>query len=76
MAFKNAKEKGLLPRGAYARRAAWGMHALIDGMIVNWLLNRDFVSLTRDAEPIIDCYLLGLGAAPALLKTTSKRNAK
>ena len=52
------------------------MHALIDGMIVNWLLNRDFISLTRDAEPIIDCYLLGLGAAPMLLKTNSKYSTR
>lgn len=52
------------------------MHALIDGMIVNWLLNRDFISLTRDAEPIIDCYLLGLGAAPTLLKTHLKRSTR
>lgn len=75
-AFKNAIRRGLLPRSANARRAARGMHALIDGMIVNWLLNRDFISLTRDAGPIIDCYLLGLGAAPALLTTTSNRNTQ
>lgn len=71
--FKNAIKKGLLPRGVNARRAARGMHALIDGIIVNWLLNRDFISLTRDAEPIIDCYLVGLGATSAQLKNKLKR---
>lgn len=60
--FKNAIKKGLLPPGVNARRAARGMHALIDGMIVNWLRDRDFISLKRDAEPIIDCYLAGLRA--------------
>lgn len=74
--FKNAIKKGLLPRGSNARRAARGLHALIDGMIVNWLLNRDFISLTKDAEPIIDCYLLGLGATPAMLKVQLSRGVK
>ena len=74
--FKNAIKKGLLPRGTNARRAARGMHALIDGMIVNWLLNRDFISLTKDAEPIIDCYLLGLGATPKMLKVQLNRRVK
>ena len=68
--FRNAIKKGLLPREVNARRAARGMHALIDGMIVNWLLNRDFISLTRDAEPIIDCYLRGLRALPPLKTKT------
>ncbi len=76
--FRNAIKKGLLPREVNARRAAWGMHALIDGMIANWLLNSDFISLTRDAEPIIDCYLLGLRAMSPLvkLKPKPKRIAK
>jgi TetR/AcrR family transcriptional regulator, acrAB operon repressor len=74
--FKNAVKKGLLPRGVNTRRAARGMHALIDGMIVNWLLNRDYLSLKLDAEPIIDCYLIGLGANSAQLKSKLKRNAK
>jgi hypothetical protein len=45
-------------------------------MISNWLLNRNFISLRRDAEPIIDYYLLGLGAAPALLQIKTKRRAR
>ena len=60
--FKNAIKKGMLPSGVNARRAARGMHALIDGMIVNWLRDRTFISLKRDAGPIIDCYLAGLRA--------------
>lgn len=73
--FRNAVKKGSLPNTVNARRAARGLHALIDGLIANWLLNRDFISLVRDAEPIIDCYLLGLGAAPTLLKIKAKRTA-
>ena len=74
--FRNAVKKGSLPNTVNPRRAARGLHALIDGMIANWLLNRNFISLTRDAEPIIDCYLLGLGAAPALLQTKAKRRSR
>ena len=74
--IRNAVKKGLLPRTVNARRDARGLHALIDGMIVNWLLNRDFISLTRDAEPIIDCYLLGLGTNPLLLKDRPKTSVK
>ena len=77
--FKNAILNGSLPQSVNARRAARGMHALIDGIIVNWLLNRDFISLARDAEPIIDCYLLGLGASPPLSKAsknTSRRSTR
>ncbi len=74
--FKNAVKKGSLPSAVNPRRAARGLHALIDGIIANWLLNREFISIARDAEPIIDCYLLGLGAAPALLQTKAKRKSK
>ncbi len=62
-AFKNAIKKGQLPDHLNARRAARGMHALIDGMITNSLFDRHFISLARDAEPIIDIYLAGLHAA-------------
>lgn len=71
--FKNAIRKGLLPRGTNARRAARGMHALIDGIIVNWLLDREFISLKQDAEPIIDCYLAGLTAIHAKPTPARKR---
>ena len=58
--FKNAVKKGQLPLHVNTRRAARGMHALIEGMISNSLLDRHFISLTKDAEPIIDIYLAGL----------------
>ncbi|MEO8385516.1 MAG: TetR family transcriptional regulator [Betaproteobacteria bacterium] len=73
--FRNAVKKGLLPTTVNPRRASRGLHALIDGMISNWLLNREFISLSRDAEPIIDYYLLGLGATPTLLQVKARRRA-
>jgi TetR/AcrR family transcriptional regulator, acrAB operon repressor len=71
-AFKDAIKRGQLPKGVNARRAARGLHALIDGIIANWLRDRKFISLERDAEPIIDCYLVGLGAGLADLKKARK----
>jgi TetR/AcrR family acrAB operon transcriptional repressor len=73
--FRNAVKKGSLPTEVNAKRAARGLHALIDGLIANWLLNHDFISLARDAEPIIDCYLLGLGAVPGQLEIKAARRA-
>ena len=58
--FKNAIKKGQLPAYVNTRRAARGMHALIEGMMSNSLLDRHFISLTKDAEPIIEIYLAGL----------------
>lgn len=41
--------------------AAHGLHALIDGLIQNWLLDRTAFELVRTGERTIDAYLAGLG---------------
>ncbi|GAC1603495.1 MAG: hypothetical protein NVS3B2_08020 [Ramlibacter sp.] len=41
--------------------AAHGLHALIDGLIQNWLLDRTAFDLVRTGERTIDAYLAGLG---------------
>ena len=41
--------------------AANGLHALVDGMIQNWLLDSDAFDLRRSGEQVIDVYLTGLG---------------
>lgn len=63
--IKDAIKKGALPASTDARRAAIGMHALIDGLIANWLLDTAYFDLWREGERIIDTYLNGLknGAA-------------
>jgi TetR/AcrR family acrAB operon transcriptional repressor len=48
-----------IPAGAAAR----GLHALIDGLIQNWLLDRDAFDLVRTGEQTVDAYLAGLGLA-------------
>ncbi len=60
--FVNAIRKGQLPPGVNARRAAISLHALIDGLIANWVLDPQYHPLAADAENIVDGYLGGLAA--------------
>ena len=46
-----------------ARVAAQGLHALIDGLIQNWLLDRSGFDLVSTGEKTVDAYLAGLGLA-------------
>ena len=65
--FRNAIKKGRLPKSVNARHAAIGLHALIDGLIMNWLLDPKYFSFERDAEKMIDTYLRGLAVTPAVV---------
>jgi TetR/AcrR family acrAB operon transcriptional repressor len=65
-AFAQAIAKGQLPATVDARRAAVVLHALIDGLIANWVLDTSYHPLAQDAENIIDGYLAGLMVPPAL----------
>ncbi len=58
--FRNAIKKGQLPKSVNPRHAAIGLHALIDGLIMNWLLDSKYFSFARDAEKMVDTYLRGL----------------
>ena len=46
-----------------AEDAARGLHALVDGLIQNWLLDPDAYPLVRTGTRAIDAYLAGLGLA-------------
>ncbi|KQP21677.1 TetR family transcriptional regulator [Pseudorhodoferax sp. Leaf267] len=48
-----------------AVQAAEGLHALIDGLIRNWLLDTATFDLPVLGEQVIDVYLAGLGLRPA-----------
>jgi len=61
---RNAVRRGLLPAGVNARSAAVGLHALVDGLISNWLLDPKYFPLAREAGRMVDQYLAGLGARP------------
>jgi len=41
--------------------AAHGLHALLDGMIQNWLLDPDAFELETTALKAVDAYLRGTG---------------
>ena len=43
--------------------AAQGLHAMVDGLIQNWLLDPQAFNLTSNGEQFIDIYLTGLGFA-------------
>ena len=47
-----------------AAAAAHGLHALVDGLIQNWLLDPGAFDLVRTGGQAIDSYLAGLGLEP------------
>lgn len=59
-AVRAAKRKAQLPKNVNPRRAAIGLHALIDGLIANWVIDPKQFSLIREAPQIIEFYLRGL----------------
>lgn len=60
--LRNAVKKGLLASTVNPRLAAVGLHALVDGLITNWVLDPKYVPLAKAAKPLIDSYLDGLRA--------------
>jgi TetR/AcrR family acrAB operon transcriptional repressor len=62
--LRNAVKKRQLPRGVNPRYAALGLYALVDGLIMNWVLDPKALPLARAAAPLVDTFLAGLGAAP------------
>jgi len=61
--LRNAAKKGLLAPAVDPRLAAIGLHALVDGLIVNWVLDPDYLPLAKAAAPLVDGYINGLKAA-------------
>jgi TetR/AcrR family acrAB operon transcriptional repressor len=63
-AFAEAITAGQLPATVDARRAAVVLHALIDGLIANWVLDTSYFPLAAQAESIVDGYLASLVQQP------------
>ncbi len=74
--IRNAIDMGQLPKTVDPRLAAIGFHALMDGLIINWLLDPNYFSLATDAEKMMDVYFRGLGAEPVATKGDAKVSAK
>ncbi|CAN5863166.1 TetR family transcriptional regulator [soil metagenome] len=55
-----ATRRGLLGRRVPARTAAIGLHALIDGLLQNWMLDPSAFDLVRTGRQLLDAYLAGL----------------
>jgi TetR/AcrR family acrAB operon transcriptional repressor len=57
-----ARAAGLLRPDIDPHLAAIGLHALLDGLISNWLVGRDraFFPLARDAERLVDMFIDGM----------------
>lgn len=59
-AIRSAMAQGSLPQSIAPRSSAIGLHALIDGLISNWVLHPEAFSLGDEAEKLIDIYITGL----------------
>jgi TetR/AcrR family acrAB operon transcriptional repressor len=68
-ALKLALRRGELQRRMPARAAAIGLHALLDGLIQNWMLDPTAFDLVRVGRQALDAYLASMAptkrAAPA-----------
>lgn len=61
-----AVDQGQLPPKLDARQTAIGLHALLNGLISKWVMDPDHAPSRIDADGIIDVFLEGLRAAPAV----------
>ena len=68
-----ARRRGELPRGVPARAAAIGLHAMIDGLLRNWMLEPGGFDLPRVGRQAIGAYLGGLKGPVAGVRTTRPR---
>ena len=58
--LRNAASKGLLAASVNPHLAAIGLHALVDGLIMNWVLDPRYLPLAKAAKPLVDSYIDGL----------------
>jgi TetR/AcrR family acrAB operon transcriptional repressor len=62
--LRMAREAGQLPAETDVRLAAQGLHALIVGLMHEWVLDPSAYDLAAAAPALIDAYLAGLQACP------------
>jgi TetR/AcrR family acrAB operon transcriptional repressor len=75
-ALRNAMRKGQLPRHLQdADVPQVGLHAYVDGLIYNWLLDPRSFALDQDADALVDQYLRGLKSVPAVKRAVARRAA-
>ena len=59
-AFRDAMRRGRFPAGTPTHAAALGLHALIDGLIQNWMLDPEAFDLVKVGRQVLDAFLRGL----------------
>jgi TetR/AcrR family acrAB operon transcriptional repressor len=72
--FRNAVRRGALPDSVDPRIAAVGLHALVDGLVCNWIVEPGYFPLAKEAGRIVDTYLEGIKATAA--KGSAPRHRK
>lgn len=60
--LRRAKRLGRLPTALSTRHVAIGLHALVDGLIRNWILEPSAFDLVKAGTQLLDAYLTGVGA--------------
>lgn len=74
--LRNAIKAGQLPAGVRVRNAAVGLHALIDGLIANWVSEPDYFQLEREGANVVDMFLDGLRAGEASTTATRRQSGQ
>ncbi|MEO5698821.1 MAG: TetR family transcriptional regulator [Burkholderiaceae bacterium] len=62
--LKDAMRRGEISRRLPARVAAIGLHALLDGLLQNWMLDPTGFDLVKVGRRVLDAYLGSLAADP------------
>lgn len=62
--LSTAAERRSVTLAAPAATCAEGLHAIIDGLIQNWLLDREAFDLVAVGQDVMAIYLAGLGLKP------------
>ena len=63
--LQRAMRRGELVRRMPARAAAVGLHALVDGLLQNWMLDPGDFDLVKVGSQVVDAYLASLAAPSA-----------
>ncbi len=77
--LRQAGKQGLLAADVNPRYAAVGLHALVDSLIMNWVLDPKYFPLARAAGPMIKRYIDSLKsnkAQPTSSKVAKRRSVK
>lgn len=62
--LNQALQQGLIGAGISVHHAALGLHALMDGLIQNWMLDPAAFDLVEVGQGVLRAYLNGLRSAP------------